>query len=364
MQSHTELGGDGMATTWKTLVSSLLVVILLLGGSLVFAPKAEAMRDILFPFITTEAGKFTFVQIINDGSPFFVAPAAAYIPSYHLTYATKVVPAGGLSAVSKTDGCEHFDGDVTTTLQDQMIFEAGGKVQTDPPSFVLFEGAAPVTSTALPLLVPARVGFLIVSQPATNDAFIFGWASVIDAASGLAWTYSTDWLTSGFAGDPAGGDFSRIDGSAAFADRKFTAWYPTSIVSPLWYLVPLSAGTTMAPSGGGGIRRAIRTSVDHGSLAGTAGAFDLDEQFFSGGKDLGIRCFGFFVQADLLQPGVVAATLGGGHFSTIPTTITGPPDFTPGAYLLYRIMTTTALGGAKTTVNHEPAHTPFFTSTP
>lgn len=354
-----------MRTGW-TKLSSLLVVILLLGGSLVFAPKAEALRSVLFPFITTEAGKFTFIMVTNDGS------ASGFTGVLHFSYATKAVPAGGVVAIDRTAGCAHFDGDGTTTRGDAFIYEANGKVQTDAPSFVLFEGAAPTTSSALPLLASGQAGFLIISEPLGTDAYLYGWETVVDSASGLTWTTSTDFLTAGtaFLGDTDPlGDFSRIDGSlGGFADRKFTSWYPTSIVTPSWFVLPLSSGSTMAPTGGGGIRRAIRTSVDHGIggvAADTQGAFDLDEQFFSGGKTVTVRCFGFFTLADLLQPGVVAATAGGGQLSVIKTSATvGTDVFDPGAYLLYRVMSTTALGGTKTTINREPTHSPSFCTTP
>src|SRR5712691_4856045 len=146
----------GMRTLKKGL-SCLLVLNLLLGGGLVFAPKADALQSILFPFVTTEASKFTFITIENDGAATF-GPA-----SLHFTYAMKAVP-----IVNKA-GCEHFDGDVSTTPVDMMIFEVNRKVVDASGTTALFEGGttAPITSTPLAFPVVDRQGFLIVEQNAT-----------------------------------------------------------------------------------------------------------------------------------------------------------------------------------------------------
>ena len=44
----------GSMKTLKKGLSSLLVLNLLLGGGLIFAPKADALQGLLFPFVTTE----------------------------------------------------------------------------------------------------------------------------------------------------------------------------------------------------------------------------------------------------------------------------------------------------------------------
>jgi hypothetical protein len=347
MQSHTELGGDGMATTWKTLVSSLLVVILLLGGGLVFAPTAQAREAILFPLITTETGKFTFITIMNDGFD----PATT---SLHFTYATKPTP------IVNTAGCDHFDGDVVTTPADMMIFEVGGKVKTDPPSNVLFEGTAPVTSTALILGAANNIGFLIVEQLASNSV-LGGVETVIDAATGLFWSYSTQWSTNTTA------DFGGIDGnnpSEGTFDLKYLSWYPSSIVTTSWYVLPLSTRAVMAPSGGGGVRLGLRTKTDHLPTPALEGAYDLDEAFFSGGRRPVVRCFGFLTRADFLQPGVLAATAGGGYTTIQSVAVTvGTDSFVSGPYTVFKLMFSTALGAPMSTLNQECDHQPKFLPT-
>lgn len=336
-------------------VSMALSASGMLLASGMFSPPAHALRDLLFPYITTETGKFTFITILNDGS----TPGPGNL---HFTYGMKPAP-----VVAKA-GCQHFDGDAPSTLGDMMIFEVNGKVSE--PGGALFEGGSTAPVTSGPLIYPlsGQQGFLIVNQPAGNDAFLFGWASVVDSASGLTWTYSTSGLTRGSsltAG--ASADFSPIDGS----ERKFTSWYPQTIVPTSWVVVPLGTRDAMSPVAGGGIRRGIISSVDHTiagvATSGTAGAFDLDEQFISGGRNVPIRCFGNMSRADLLQPATDAATAGGGWLSTVSTSLTLAPadavdpggSYVTGPYLLFKVQTTTALGAAKTTINREPSHNDF-----
>src|SRR5207237_5494664 len=108
--------------------------------------------------------------------------------------------------------CEHFDGFVGTTDADLMLFEVARKVTGPGGSTVLFEpgAGAPATSTPLALPLINRVGFLIVepNNPATNTA-LFGTAAVIDGASGLAWSYTTNFSSSSVVPNP---NFSAIDG--------------------------------------------------------------------------------------------------------------------------------------------------------
>ncbi len=329
--------------------------VLLTSG--MFSPPAHALRDLLFPYITTETGKFTFITILNDGS------ATGFNTNFHFTYGMKPAP-----VVAKA-GCQHFDGDVPTTLGDMMIFEVNGKVTE--PGTALFEGGStpPVTSGPLAYPIAGQQGFLIVNQVVGADAFLHGWASVVDSATGLTWTYSTSGLTRGNATTAsASADFSPIDG---VSDMKFTSWYPQTIVPTSWVAVPLGTRDAMSPAGGGGIRRGLVASVDHTitgvATGGTAGAFNLDEQFFSGGKNIPIRCFGTFTRADLLQPAVDTSTAGGGWIPIVPTTLTlsatdsvdPSGSYTTGPWLLFKVQTTTALGAAKTTINRETSHNDF-----
>jgi len=337
----------------KKLGAVLPAMSIALAVGLAVPQQAHALRDILFPYVTTEAGKFTFISILNDAS--VPGPEAAGL---HFSYAMKPAP-----VVAKA-GCQHFDSDVNTTLADMMIFEVNRKVIDPSGTTALFEGgtAGSVTSGPLAYPIAGHVGFLSVRQPEANDAYLFGWATVVDSANGLTWTYSSDFLTSGGAlSGPT--DYSLLDGS----NRKFLSWYPQAIVPTSWYVLPLSTEAAMIPGGGGGIRRGLVTNVDHafaGAPAGTPGATDLDEQFFSGGKNVAIRCLGFMNRADLLFAASDFSTAGGGWASivaiahTLPATDAVDPGgaYTAGPYLAYKIQSTTALGAIRTTVNREPAH--------
>ncbi len=359
--------------TLKKGLSCLLVLNLLLGGGLVFAPKADALSSILFPFITTEASKFTFITIENDGAA--PAPGAAGL---HFTYAMKAVP-----IVNKA-GCEHFDGDVDTTPTDMMIFEANRKVVDASGTTALFEGGttAPITSAPLAFPVADRVGFLIVEQniaTGLGGAYLAGTAAVIDSGTGLTFSYSTQFTTAAISPNP---DFSAIDGGVygggapvgptgvGFSGFKAATWYPTTAVATSWFVLPLSTRLIMAPSGGGGIRLGLRTATDHLPTPNLQGAYDLDEHFFSGGKSTTIRCFGVVTRGDLLQGAVDAATAGGGFTFVVSngatTTLAATDAVDPGGvynptpFTLIKLQSTSVLGSPKATEHAEPDHNPCF----
>lgn len=332
--------------------------------------EADSPVALLFPFITTEAGKFTFITIENNG--FFGSPGGTF--SYHFTYATKAVP------VENRAGCDHFDSEAETTPSDMMIFEVSGKVKTDPPSNVLFEGAGPDTSTAVVYPLQNRIGFLIVDQSTSPDGpagLIYGTAVIVDSASGLTWSYSTNYLNSDIFPDP---DFSGIDGHTFIVagddfsptGAKVATWYPASLVTTGWYVLPLSSGSVMASAGGGGIRLGLQA---FDPVTGSEGAFDLDEQLFSGGRRTPVRCLGIVTRADLLQPGVLATTDGGGWSliagvlgpSPLILSPTDPVDpggvYGPEPFTMFKIQSATALGALKTTVHQEPDLFPCFDPT-
>ncbi len=330
---------------WKVFTSGVLAVGLVVGGSLVAAPTAEANPgSILFPFITSEAGKFTFITIKNTDDN---APEAM-----HFTYLTKPVP-----VVNKA-GCEEFDKDVPTTGQDVVIFEVNGKVKTGTGN-ALFEG--PGVPQPLILPVAGRVGLLIVEGEPTGDLTatfgLFGYAIVIDGASGLFWAYSTAFYAVNSDSNP---DFSEISTEDSNSKAEVT-WYPSNIVTTSWYVLPLGTRSAMAA----GIRRGL-------TAAEPAGAFDLDENFFSGAKTTLVRCLGFITRGDFLQGGVVASTDGGGaatvEGTSATTSTTDPVDpdksYVPGTFLLFRIQSTSVLGPTFTTIHQEPERNPGFDPSP
>src|SRR5712691_4049340 len=119
----------------------------------------------------------------------------------------------------------------------------------------------------------------------------------------------------------------------------------------------------MAPTGGGGIRLGLRTFTDHVPAPNLQGAYDLDEQFFSGGKAAVVRCFGLITRADLLQTAVDTSTVGGGftfvgaNGSTVTLAATDTVDpggvYNPTPFSLFKLQNTSALGSPKSTVHRE-----------
>lgn len=388
----------GSMKTLKKGLSCLLVLNLLLGGGLVFAPKADALQGLLFPFVTTETGKFTFITINNDGagsgSTSFGTPTGASLPNLHFTYGYKPTP------IVNTAGCVHFDGDVFTTDTDMMIFEVNRKVTGPGGSTALFEPGAgvptpPVTSTPLALTpgVDAQA-FLIVEPNTAKNTFLFGTAAIIDAAAGLAASYSTNTFTATsstinpIVASGTNPDFTAIDGGVygpggqggatvgptgvTYSGFKNVAWYPTSVVTTSWFILPLSTRSSMIPATGGGIRWAGRAATDHLPSPTQFGAYDLDERFFSGGNVARVRCFGVLTRSSILSGGSDTSTVNGGFTFlagngaiTVIAPVTDPGDPQGGNYLgqpflALKFQTTTALGAIKSAVHQEADHSPCF----
>jgi hypothetical protein len=337
------------------------------------------LSGLLFPFITTEVGKFTFITINNDGAGAPFGTPGALIGSLHFTYATKPVP------ILNRTGCLHFDGDAFTTDVDMMIFEVNKKVTAPGGKAALFEPGAGAPTTSVPLTLPSadRVGFLIVEQNIPGSgAYLFGTAAVIDAAAGLAFSYSTNTFTAFPAANP---NFTAIDGgrynggiapgptTVGFSGFKNVAWYPTSVVTTSWYILPLSTRSVMSPGGGGGIRLGLRTATDHLPAPNLEGAYDLDERFFSGGRRTNVRCFGVINRTDILGPDVDISTAGGGFTFlaangatvTLGATDTQDPGgvYNPSPFMALKIQSTTALGGVRSAIHQEADHDPCFNPT-
>lgn len=358
-----------MLRVGRWFASGLLVVGLLLAAG---AAVAQNPAAVLFPFVTTETGKFTFIALRNTGSSTSGTP----ITAYHFTYAMKPVLTSspvGAHPVENKAGCEHFDGDVLTTPADLMIFEAGRKVVDPSGTTALFEGGttAPVTSAPLAFPTAGRAGFLIVETNTPVVDSIFGTETVIDSAAGLAVSMSTAFLSSTIPTNP---DFSGIDGSTVLpppigpTGYKNVSWFPTNIAETSWFVIPLGGRAAMAPSGGGGLRVGLTPRSPVLPTPGLGGAYDLDEHFFSGSKITPVRCFGYINRNDILQPGTDAAVAGGGWMAVAssPLTLAASDPVDPsGSYLNQPFMMiagqeSAALGTPKMTVHREPDLTPCF----
>lgn len=315
-------------TFQKTLIAASVGAVLA-ASSLV----ASAADNVLFPFVTSKAGAYTFVSLANNGA----AIAAADLGNtYHFYYMTK--PVGAANSV----GCNHFDAFGKTTANDLMQFEVSKKIdmKTD---------FGDTTSTAIHQPLAGHEGFLIVSNDTPDAGMLFhGEATVIDAASGLYYSYSTSNLSTVAAPDP---DYSNAAITDALAD-KFASWYPASAVNTTYYIVPTAVRSVMAAVAGGGATITLQANTP-GIVGG--GAYDLNETPFSGTQNPALKCFGFVKPGDYLQPGTAAATANGGWLNSnrIPGGLDGLDTAT--GFLQYKVQDSVALGSKFTTIARDTA---------
>jgi hypothetical protein len=317
-----KIGNVNMKKTFQKSLIAASVGAVLATSSLV----ANAADNVLFPFVTSKAGAYTFVSLANNGA----APAAS---SYHFYYMTK--PVGAANSV----GCNHFDAIGKTTQNDLMQFEVSKKVDMK----TLF---GDTTSTAITLPLDGHEGFLIVAADAPVALSMFhGEATIIDAASGLYYSYSTDGLTAVAAADPL---YSAAVITTSIND-KFASWYPASAVNTTYYILPTDLRSTMAAVAGGGVTATLQANTA-GIVGG--GAYDLNETPFSGTQNPEVTCFGYVKPADYLQPGTAAATAGGGWVNSnlilASSTATG--------FLQFKVQDSTALGAKFTTIARDTAN--------
>ena len=333
-------------------ISLIVVVVFAFALLLGVGVKGAQASSLLFPYLSTQSGVYSFVTIANYGDS---AWGQTGITNYHLSYAHKTAGATNFNTI----GCNHLDANVTTTPNDMMTFEVGGKV-TDAGNVVLFENAAPVTSTALTLPISNQIAFLIVEPvpvgPQTAAmANVYGWADVIDTAANMTLNYSTTYLNNVTDSDP---DFSNLDAATGW---RVASWYPTTYVTTSWHILPVGLRSAMAPSAGGGIRRGLYATAND---ANTYAAWDRDEHGWSGSYNTGVYCFGIISRADVLMPGVVANTDAGGFMFLEDTAVTiSGTSYSSGPFIVHKIQSATAAAGVgtRTGINREPMVWPAFT---
>ena len=294
----------------KHLMKKSVTAALVAGGLVGLGAQPAQADGLLFPYLSTQAGVFSFVSVVSDGSAGTTSGA-----EYQFTYGHKTASAA--SPLVNTANCSHFNASVHATENDMLTFHVGGTITTaGAAGFALFEpngdglgfAAGQLTSTPQPLGVADQLAFLIVEHnvdPNTSTVNLFGWAEVIDTGANLSFAYSTH---------------NFVDQGATVGTSDFTAqpvssgpvvlsWYPASLVDSRWHILNLGETSSMAPAGG---TSAIRSVYTVENAAGIGGAYNRDEQFFSGAKLLRIRCFGIATRGDLLNSPVLAATNDGG----------------------------------------------------
>ena len=300
-------------TFQKTLIAASIGAVLA-ASSLV----ANAADNVLFPFVTTKAGAYTFVSLANNGA----APVAT---SYHFYYMSK--PVGS----SNSTACNHFDAIGKTTQNDLVQFEIGKKID-------MIAAFGDTTSTPIYQPLVGHEGFLIVAADVlTANLLYHGEATVIDASSGLYYSYSTEGLTAPAVADPNYSDAA----ITSAANDKFASWYPASAVNTTYYVVPTGARSLMAAVAGGGLTATLQANT--AGIAG-GGAYDKNETPFSGTQNPSVTCFGYVKPGDFLQPGTASATSTGGWMNTNRTAGTST------GYLQYKVQDSSALGAKFTTI--------------
>lgn len=326
------------------------IAALVAGGLLGFGGHTAQADSILFPYLNTDAGVFSFVTIVNDGRGEF-----ATVSGYRFTYGHKPNP------VNNKRGCNQMDGITQTTPADMLTFEVNGKL--NEPGGALFEGgaASPVTSTAFQLPVANQTAFLVV-EPLGNTLAaenrnmiqLFGWAEIIDTNRNMMFAYSTkdfgvnDSTNPNFAASYVGSYYSTI------------SWQPASMVRTSWHVLPVGRRSTMLSTVGGGLRAGVTAGY-----YGSGIVFDRDEQASSGTRLAPIHCFGTITRNDVLQPVTRLTTDNGGWTFLSPAsfTLAATDPYDPnGVYsnlpvVTHRIqLTSTAYGvGTHTSMNREPA---------
>jgi hypothetical protein len=357
----------------KHLMKRSVTAALVAGGLLGLGAQPAQADGILFPYLSTQAGVLSFVSVINNNT---AAPAQ---PAYQFTYGHK-----SASPLSNTANCAHFNSGVTATQFDMMTFHVGGTITTPGANgFALFEenndalgiGTGQLTSQPAPLFALGQLAFLAVEhivEPGGVRMELFGSAEVIDTGTNLSFAYSTNNFarTTGIAGatiwDAAGGIAS---------GAVVLSWYPTNLVDSKWHILNLGTTAQMAPAAVSSTRRGYSVAaVTAAGGVGVNGAYNRDENFFSGAKETRIRCFGIVRRDDLLSGGPLAATAGqGGWTHLVGAAIAATPVITDDPtgiyavatnYLVHKIQTVTPATGIAPRqlidreANQDPSYTP------
>ena len=353
-------------------------------GALLFVGSASVMAagvgttNLLFPYVKSDPNAYTFITILNPG---YTATSSNANGGYHFSWGMKAVAAPNYESAGVNDACEHTDGRARTTPADVMQFEMSKRL--DLPT--LFGD-----TTSVPYYYDGTRGthgFLIVNTnhdgmnglttAAYTGSRIYGEAVVIDVATGMRVSYTTNNLNTdnavdpdftinnvGISGGPITAPTENTDASGALNGVNVLSWMQTPTVATSWYVAPLGLRSEMTPSGNGGliaVYRALNTTYTD------FGAYDNNEQFHSGAHNTIVRCVGVISRESMLNSNALSRTVNGGwtKMSTSNAAIRGEGDLqnatvgfgTAGAVynksLIYKAQSTNALGSAMTFVARE-----------
>lgn len=335
-----------MKTTFqKTLIAAAMAAASI--GAIAGTPGTD---NLLFPYITTATGSYTFLSIVTLGGG-----GAGIANRVHFTYATKPISA------ANGDSCDHLDGDATMTPNDLMQFEVQKKVDlptlfgdvTSVPKY--FPGTAVANDRHGMLVVNNWNGSVYGGSASYLNSRLYGEARIINTATGLAMGYSTDDLhTGGGTGNP---NFADAAGPDAGMSAKVISWFPEPTVATSWFVMPLDNEQNMAFLGNATQTYGVYNSGTQNAAnafvvpTGVLGHFNNNEGFQSSLATTSVTCLGVVDRPTLL--GAVnspwSANGGWGVFAQtaapVPATSTGS--------LIYKIESTNAAGKASF-VTREP----------
>jgi len=342
-----KIGNVNMKKTFQKSLIAASVGAVLAVASIGASAGTTGTTNLLFPYITTATGSYTFISIVNQKG------AAVPATALHFTYATKAISAAVNAA------CTHLDGDAFTTPNDLMQFEVQNKVNV-PASF----GDA----TSVPKYFPNTAvaanqhGMLIVNNDPAGvygsggvytNAILYGEARIINTATGLAAGYSSDDLHTTGAAVP---NFAAVGGPDGALSAKVISWFPDPTVATSWYAVPLGTETAMGFNGGVRATYQVQDASATQVVGGFGGHYNNNEGFQSSTATADVRCVGTFDRATLLGAlnSPWSANGGWGNFSSIANASATFPAAALTPSLVYKLETTTAVGGTQTFITREP----------
>lgn len=322
----------------KNLIAASVGAVLA-AGSMVANAGTPGTTNLLFPYVTTATGSYTFISIAALGG-------AAASPAVHFTYAMKATSAAN-SAV-----CTHLDGDAVMTPNDLLQFEIQNKVDmkttfgdtTSTAKFFPNTAAAANQHGMLVVNNDVLAGGTYGGAAAYLNAPLYGEARIISTSTGLAAGYSTDDLHTTAAASP---NFAAAAGPDGGLATKVISWFPDPTVSTSWFVEPLDTEAVMAFAG-----NATQTYGVYDATAAFLGHYNNNEGFQSSTATAGVTCLGTFDRATLLGAlnSPWSANGGWGVFALsaapVPVTATGS--------LIYKMESTTALGGTTSFITREP----------
>ncbi len=247
------------------------------GAVLGIAGAAQANNSLLFPFVTSANGTYTFVTVYENPFP---AGGLSDTPTggnvgFRVSYGFKDADS------SPTAACSYSNFDIAMKQGGLLQWDAAGRLDLPSDFGDDYRGEL--------MGLPGNTeGFMIVeyNDPASAAGTLHGDAIVINTATGMILSYA--------ATNSTGNDFS-TDGSSEFT----SSWLPRSVAGTTWYALPLGTRDAMVRSNSQGISGKIvaRTNVQK------MGAYERNGAYYTGVKEQPFTCFGVFGIDDLLQRG-------------------------------------------------------------